>query len=239
MLPPATKGGRAAPGVAGARGAEGSMILGVGTDLLEVARFERRAAAEGHDLLAALFLPAEIEHCRAKLRPHPFYAARFAAKEALFKALGTGVTGGLSWHEVEVVRDRLGKPTLRLTGRTREAAERLGVARVHVSLTHTDTHAAAVVVLEGGGRTQEGSMKEAILEYIRNEYLDEEDGEDVALDETTPLISGGIVDSFSLVSLKRFLEKSYDISIPDAEATPEAFDTVTSIVALVEKHRRG
>jgi acyl carrier protein len=77
-------------------------------------------------------------------------------------------------------------------------------------------------------------MKEMILEYIRNEYL--EDDDDMVLDESTKLISGGIVDSFSLVSLKRFLERKYQISIPDEEASPEAFDTVKSIITLVEKH---
>ena len=79
-------------------------------------------------------------------------------------------------------------------------------------------------------------MKEMILEYIRNEYLD--DDEDVELDENTPLISSGIVDSFSMVSLKRFLEKKYSISIPDADATPKAFDSVTSIIGLVHRFRK-
>ena len=77
-------------------------------------------------------------------------------------------------------------------------------------------------------------MKEMILEYIRNEYLDEDD--EVELNENTKLISGGIVDSFSMVSLKRFLEKKCNISIPDEEASPEAFDTVTSILELVQRH---
>ena len=77
-------------------------------------------------------------------------------------------------------------------------------------------------------------MKEMILQYIRNEYMDEDDG--VELNENTKLISGGIVDSFSMVSLKRFLEKKYNIQIPDKEASPEAFDTVTSIIELVNKH---
>jgi acyl carrier protein len=79
-------------------------------------------------------------------------------------------------------------------------------------------------------------MKEMILEYIKNEYLDEEEAEDIKLNENTPLISGGIVDSFSMVSLKRFLEKKFVISIPDDEASPQAFDTVTSILALVNRH---
>ena len=77
-------------------------------------------------------------------------------------------------------------------------------------------------------------MKQMILDYIRNEYVDDDD--DIELDENTKLISGGIVDSFSMVSLKRFLEKKYQISIPDDEASPEAFDTVTSILALVNRH---
>ena len=79
-------------------------------------------------------------------------------------------------------------------------------------------------------------MKETILEYIKNEYLDEDEAEDMDLNENTPLISSGIVDSFSMVSLKRFLEKKNGITIPDDEATPQAFDTVASIMMLVNKH---
>jgi len=77
-------------------------------------------------------------------------------------------------------------------------------------------------------------MKKIILDYIVREYIEE--GDDREIKEDTPLITGGIVDSFSLVSLKRFLEKKYQIVLPDAEATPEAFDSVSSIIALVQKH---
>lgn len=76
-------------------------------------------------------------------------------------------------------------------------------------------------------------MEKSILDYVRNEYLEEDDEE---IDVNTPLISGGIVDSFSLVSLKRFLENKYQISIPDEKATPEAFDTVKNICVLVKSH---
>jgi len=76
-------------------------------------------------------------------------------------------------------------------------------------------------------------LRRTILEYVRREYLEEDD--DRPLTETTRLISGGIVDSFSMVSLKRFLERKYDLRIPDAEASPEAFDTVDAIAALVER----
>lgn len=81
-------------------------------------------------------------------------------------------------------------------------------------------------------------MKEMILDYIRNEYLDEDEAEEVHLDENTPLISSGIVDSFSMVSLKRFLERKYSVSIPDDQATPEAFDTVNRIIELVRRFRK-
>ncbi|MBU1186700.1 MAG: acyl carrier protein [Acidobacteria bacterium] len=76
-------------------------------------------------------------------------------------------------------------------------------------------------------------IKDAVLEYVIEEYVEDED-EEVSFD--TPLISGGIVDSFSMVSLKRFLENRYEISIPDEEASPEAFDNVNKITELVKKH---
>lgn len=76
-------------------------------------------------------------------------------------------------------------------------------------------------------------LKDVILEYIQEEYLEEDDDMEVTYD--TPLISGGIVDSFSMVSLKRFLETNYNIQIPDAKATPEAFDSVERIVKLMKE----
>jgi acyl carrier protein len=76
-------------------------------------------------------------------------------------------------------------------------------------------------------------IKDAVLEYVKNEYL--EDGDDREITFETPLISGGIVDSFSMVSLKVFLETKYNIAIPDAKATPEAFDSVNNIVALLKE----
>lgn len=78
-------------------------------------------------------------------------------------------------------------------------------------------------------------MQDVVLEYIVDEYIDEDD--DIEVGPDSPLISSGIVDSFSMVSLKVFLEKKYGIKIPDDEASPEAFDTVTKIVELVKKHQ--
>jgi acyl carrier protein len=76
-------------------------------------------------------------------------------------------------------------------------------------------------------------LKSAILDYVKKEYIEE--GDDRVVTENTPLITGGIVDSFSMVSLKRFLEKRYQIQIPDSEATPEAFDSVSKIAILVRR----
>jgi acyl carrier protein len=78
-------------------------------------------------------------------------------------------------------------------------------------------------------------LKQVIREYVAREYLEE--GDDRTIEDGTPLISGGIVDSFSMVSLKRFLERRYGIQIPDADATPDAFDSVNRIAALVERLR--
>jgi acyl carrier protein len=80
-------------------------------------------------------------------------------------------------------------------------------------------------------------MKQMILDYVRKEYLEEDDDREV--NENTRLISGGIVDSFSMVSLKRFIEKKYSVQIPDAEASPEAFDTVNSIITLVNRFKKA
>jgi len=78
-------------------------------------------------------------------------------------------------------------------------------------------------------------IKEVVLEYVIDEYVDEDD--DIEVEADTALISSGLVDSFSMVSLKAFLERTYDIKIPDEDASPEAFDTVNSIVKIVEKYK--
>jgi holo-[acyl-carrier protein] synthase len=132
------------PSVAGPR----KVILGVGLDMVAVVRFEREVARHGDGFLEELFSASEIAYCRQMMRPYQYYAARFAAREALFKALGTGRTGRIGWRDVEVVRDESGKPSLVLAGEAGKLADSMGVRRIHVSLTHTDEFASAVVVLE-------------------------------------------------------------------------------------------
>lgn len=125
------------------------MIKGIGTDIVEVGRLERATQRHGHTFLARLFTPAEIEYCESKSRRFQSYAARFAAKEALLKALGTGGRDGISWQHVEVVSGARGRPDLVLRENALQAARRLGADRVFLSLSHTSGMATAAVVLEG------------------------------------------------------------------------------------------
>ncbi|MGA7989891.1 MAG: holo-ACP synthase [Thermoanaerobaculia bacterium] len=124
------------------------MILGIGTDLLDVARMARELEKDGAGFRDTVFTPSEIAYCEAKRYPARHFAARFAAKEALFKALGGSASGDF-WHEVEIARADDATPRLLLHGRMKEAAHRLGVTDVLLSLSHSDSLATASVVLQG------------------------------------------------------------------------------------------
>jgi holo-[acyl-carrier protein] synthase len=128
------------------------VIVGVGIDLVAVGRLESTLAAWGERFERRVFTAGERAHCRAQRRPGLAFAARFAAKEAFSKAVGTGLAAGLRWTDVEVVRDPAGAPGLCLTGAARALAERRGADRLHVSLSHDRELAIAVVVLEAGAR---------------------------------------------------------------------------------------
>ncbi|MFI5180134.1 MAG: holo-ACP synthase [Thermoanaerobaculia bacterium] len=124
------------------------MILGIGTDLLDVARMERELARGSAGFREEVFTPAEIAWCQARRYPARHFAARFAAKEALLKALpAAGVPVRL--RDVEIARTHQSAPRLVLHGSLKEAAERLGVRNLHVSLSHTGRFATASVLLEG------------------------------------------------------------------------------------------
>jgi holo-[acyl-carrier protein] synthase len=125
------------------------MIIGIGMDLIEVTRIARLIERHPKRATERLFTPDECAYCSGSRTPEESYAARFAAKEALLKALGTGWSGGVAWHDVEVVARPSGAPSIRLTGVAQATAARLGVETIHVSLTHTRDLAAAYVVLEG------------------------------------------------------------------------------------------
>ncbi|HEY3357124.1 MAG TPA: holo-ACP synthase [Polyangia bacterium] len=124
------------------------MILGIGNDVLEVSRMAREVAKGGPFRPGEVFTAAELAYCDSQRYPARHLAARFAAKEALYKALGTGAPTPGALGQVEVVRRAAGAPTLVLSGSARQAAARRGVTRIFVSLAHTPTVASAVVVLE-------------------------------------------------------------------------------------------
>jgi holo-[acyl-carrier protein] synthase len=124
------------------------MLVGTGIDLIEVPRIARSIERYGDRFLQRVFTPAEIEYCRAKANSAESFAARFAAKEAGAKALGTGIQHGVSWRELEVRRPPGQRPTLHFSGRARAIAGQLGVAHVSLSLTHTAALAMATVHLE-------------------------------------------------------------------------------------------
>jgi holo-[acyl-carrier protein] synthase len=125
------------------------MILGIGFDLLEVSRMARSLEEHGDRFVARIFTEGEILECAGRLDRAQALAARFAAKEACLKALGTGWAQGLNFQQVEVLKAEGGRPELELSGAARERAGRMGVRAIHVSLTHQKGMAGAVVVLEG------------------------------------------------------------------------------------------
>jgi holo-[acyl-carrier protein] synthase len=128
------------------------VIVGIGIDLIEVSRVARTAERHGDRFLRRIYHPNEIEQNRGDRMQ--YLAARFAVKEALFKALGTGWARGIRWVDVEVQNLASGQPVLILHGEAAEEARRLGADRSHVTITHTSGHAAAVVILESAGEKQ-------------------------------------------------------------------------------------
>ncbi len=127
------------------------MILGTGIDLVEIPRLVRSLERYGEQFIRKIFTGEEAAYCEARARRAEHYAARFAAKEAVMKALGTGIARGVGFKTVEVVRESGLAPEVRLYRGARDRADALGVTRIHLSLTHTDQTAAAWVVLEGEG----------------------------------------------------------------------------------------
>ena len=125
------------------------MILEIGVDLVEVKRIKDICLKWGARFEQRVFTPREIAYCNGKKSRYQSLASRFAAKEAAFKALGTGWCLGLRWQDVEVVNDSFGKPNIILNGEAQQRAELMGVQKVMVSLSHTKQHAVACVVLVG------------------------------------------------------------------------------------------
>jgi len=124
------------------------MILGTGIDIIEVARIQSAYEKFGERFLNRILLPSEISYCLSHRVPGPFLAARFAAKEAISKAFGTGIGAELGWQDMEICRKESGEPFVVLHGAGQQLLERRGARVVLVSLSHTQAHATAVALLQ-------------------------------------------------------------------------------------------
>jgi len=124
------------------------MIVGTGIDITEVPRIREVIERHGERFLKRIFTEGEIQYCESKANRMERYAARFAAKEAGMKAIGTGWNHGVRWRDIEVARKPGGRPTLLLHGKAAEFAAKLGTTNIALSLTHTAEEAMAQVILE-------------------------------------------------------------------------------------------
>ena len=124
-------------------------IIGTGVDIVETARIADLLGNHPERFLERCFTKGEQEDSKRNKRQNEHLAARFAAKEAALKALGTGWSQGIGWTDIEVVKEASGKPNLNITGRAKEIADGLGITSWHLSLSHISTHAVASVVAEG------------------------------------------------------------------------------------------
>src|ERR1041384_8135588 len=122
------------------------MILGVGIDIIEVARVQASHEKFGERFVSRILHPAEIAYCLSHKNPAPFIAARFAAKEAISKAFGTGIGAALGWHDMEICRKESGEPYVVLHGKGKELLEKRNARAVLISLSHTQNYAAVVAI---------------------------------------------------------------------------------------------
>ena len=125
------------------------MILGTGIDIIEVARIASSYEKFGARFVNRVLVADEIAYCLSHKNPAPFLAVRFAAKEAVSKAFGTGIGAQLGWQDMEIRRQESGEPFVVLHGKGVELLAARGAQRVHVSLSHTEHYAAATAILEG------------------------------------------------------------------------------------------
>lgn len=124
------------------------MIVGLGVDIAEVRRVQAAIERRGTPFLRRVYTQTESEYCERFKNKFERYAGRFAAKEAVMKALGTGWSRGVRWVDIEVVREGSGRPTIALSGEASKIADRLGVKRISLSITHTGEQALAQVIFE-------------------------------------------------------------------------------------------
>ena len=122
------------------------MILGIGTDLVLVKRIKK--SIENPKFVKNIFTEKEILYCRKFKLPEIHFAARFSAKESLLKALGTGLRGRMSFKDIEITNDNLGKPIINISGEVKQKATDKKISKIHLSMTHTSEYASSFVIVE-------------------------------------------------------------------------------------------
>ena len=123
------------------------MILGIGIDIVEISRIERILNEYGEIFTHRIFTAGEIAYCERKKCPAIYYAARFAAKEAFLKALGTGLSGGIRWRDIEIVNNTNGKPAIVCHGIASECAKKMGAEKIDISISHSREYAVATAIV--------------------------------------------------------------------------------------------
>lgn len=124
-------------------------ILGVGSDIIECLRIAQMIERHGELFIARVYTEQEIAHCASQSAATQHYAGRWAAKEAVLKAMGTGLVKGMAWRDIEIRSRPTGAPTVKLHGAARDLFERSGIDRIHLSISHCRSHATAYAIAEG------------------------------------------------------------------------------------------
>jgi holo-[acyl-carrier protein] synthase len=126
-----------------------AQIIGIGTDIIECLRIAQMIERHGELFITRVYTPHEIQYCQSRKLATQHYAARWAGKEAVLKALGTGWRKGISWRDIEIRNDPSGRPSVALRGGVRDVVEELGIIDMHISLSHCRSHATAYAIAEG------------------------------------------------------------------------------------------
>lgn len=130
-------------------------IIGIGTDITECLRIARMIERHGELFIGRIYTADEIQYCQSRRQATQHFTGRWAAKEAILKALGTGWVKGISWRDVEILNEPSGQPVVELRGGAKDVARRLGIAKMLVSISHCHTHATAYALAVGEGDDEE------------------------------------------------------------------------------------
>jgi len=126
-----------------------STIIGIGTDITECLRIARMVERHGEAFINRVYTPAETRYCQTRKQSTQHFTGRWAAKEAILKALGTGWRRGIAWRDMEILNEASGKPLVTLSGGAKDVAKQLGITEMHVSISHCHTHATAYALATG------------------------------------------------------------------------------------------